>query len=728
MKPTDNVSMENTIPKEDSFYILATDSSADEVTRVLKDGETFAVFDRHGDIESVGLGQQGLYHEGTRFLSHLLFKLGNARPFLLNSTIKEDNLLFVVNLTNPDVYRAGKIVLSRGTLHITRTKLLRQSTCYETLKLINYGLSPVDVQFSLEFGADFVDIFEVRGMTRQHRGVRRDEAPEADELRFAYHGLDGLLRRTRVRCSPAPDSLTMSGAFFRHELQPKEEKEFVLSYACEIDGAPPAGLGYSRARHDAEAALKSLQSGDCHISTSNEQFDEWLNRSTSDLHMMFTATPFGFYPYAGVPWFSTAFGRDGIITALEYLWVNPDIAKGVLGYLASVQANENNPDRDAEPGKILHETRRGEMAALKEIPFDLYYGSVDATPLFVMLAGAYFDRTNDLEFIKSIWPQINLAIRWLDEYGDRDGDGFIEYARYSPKGLVHQGWKDSWDAVSHTDGSLAQAPIALCEVQGYAYAAKLAAATMAAALGESDRSAAFLAEAERLRENFHRVFWCEEISTFALALDGEKRQCRVKSSNAGHCLYTHIANIEQARDIAATLMAEQSFSGWGVRTLDASEARFNPMSYHNGSIWPHDNALVAMGLARYDYKEYAAKIFGGLFEASLFVEYRLPELFCGFSRHEGEAPVPYPVACSPQSWSAASVFLLLQAMLGMKIQAAASRLSFVRPVLPDFLDTVEVKNLRVGRGSVDLLVHRRAGYAIVEIERREGHIEIFTEA
>ena len=719
--------METTATKEDTFYISATDSAADEVTRVLKDGETFAVFNRHGDIESVGLGQGGLYHEGTRFLSHLLFKLGNARPFLLNSTIKEDNLLFVVNLTNPDVYQTGKIVLPRGILHITRTKLLRHSTCFETVKFINYGLSPVDVQFSLEFGADFLDIFEVRGMTRQHRGIRRDEAPDPDELRFAYHGLDGVPRRTRVRCSPAPDSLTMVGAFFRHNFQPKEEKEFFLSYSCEIDGAPRAAVNYSGARHEAEASLQSLQSGECHISTSNEQFNEWLNRSTSDLHMMFTATPFGFYPYAGVPWFNTAFGRDGIITALEYLWVNPDIAKGVLGYLAAVQAKEINPDRDAEPGKILHETRRGEMAALGEIPFDLYYGSVDATPLFVMLAGAYLERTHDVEFIRSIWPQINLAIQWLDEYGDRDGDGFIEYARYSPKGLVHQGWKDSWDAVSHDDGSLAQAPIALCEVQGYAYAAKLAGAAMASVLGEVERSEALLNQAAKLRENFHRSFWCEEISTFVLALDGEKRQCRVKSSNAGHCLYTAIANIQQARSIATTLMSEQSFSGCGIRTLDASEARFNPMSYHNGSIWPHDNALIAAGLARYDYKEYAGKILSGLFEASLFVEYRLPELFCGFARLEGGGPVPYPVACSPQSWSAASVFLLLQAMLGMKIQAAASRLSFIRPALPDFLDTLEVKNLKVGSGAVDVLVHRRARYAIVEIEQRDGAVEVFTE-
>ena len=719
--------MEPAIPKDDTFYIVATEPAADEVTRVMKDADTFAVFNRYGDIESGGLRQQGLYHDGTRFLCHLLFTLGNARPFLLNSTIKEDNLLFVVHLTNPDVYQAGNIVLPRGVLHIIRTKLLHEATCFETLRFINYGLSPVDVHFSLEFGADFVDVFEVRGMTRPHRGMRRDEAPTSDELRFAYHGLDGVLRRTRIHCSPAPEGLTSSGAFFREKLKPKEEKEFSLTYSCEIDGVSPVLSTYGRARQEAESALEQFQSQDCHVTTSNEQFNEWLHRSTSDLHMMFTPTEFGFYPYAGVPWFSTAFGRDGIITALEYLWVNPDIAKGVLGYLASVQAREKNPDRDAEPGKILHETRRGEMAALKEIPFDLYYGSVDSTPLFVMLAGAYFERTNDLEFIKSIWPHIQLAIQWLDNYGDSDHDGFIEYARYSHKGLVHQGWKDSWDAVSHADGSLAHAPIALCEVQGYAYAAKLTAAALSSVLGETARSDALREEARRLQENFDKSFWCEEISSFAFALDGEKRQCRVRSSNAGHCLYTQIANVGHGRAVANTLMREQSFSGWGVRTLDASEARFNPMAYHNGSVWPHDNALIAAGLARYGFKEDAGKILGGLFEASLAFEYRLPELFCGFSRHAGEGPVPYPVACSPQAWAAGAVFSLLQSMLGMKIDASSSRVSFTRPVLPEFLDSIELKNLRVGSGSVDILAHRRARYAIIEVQRQEDAVEVVTE-
>ena len=712
---------------EDTFYILATDAPADYVSRVLKDGETFAVFDPHGDIQAAGVGQEGLYHEGTRFLSRLLFKLGNARPFLLNSVVTEDNSLFVVNLTNPDVYQRGQIMLPRGTLHITRRKLLRESRCHETLRFINYGLSSVEVYFSMEFDADFADLFEVRGMTRERRGVRRVGTIEADQLCFAYEGLDGVLRRTRIQCASAPDYLTANGATFVQRFGPKEEKEFFLTYGCQINGSAFVDVSYRQAHAEVEVALKTLQAKDCQIRTSSIQFNEWLVRSSSDLHMMFTATPYGFYPYAGVPWFSTSFGRDGIITALEYLWVNPEIARGVLGYLAALQAKQRDPDRDAEPGKILHETRKGEMAALREIPFDLYYGSVDATPLFVVLAGAYFDTTHDLGFIRSIWPHIAFALRWIDNYGDRDGDGFIEYERRSSTGLIHQGWKDSWDSVFHSDGTLAEGPIALCEVQGYAYAAKLAGAAIASALGQTKKARVLLTQAEVLKETFQKVFWCEEISTYALALDGEKQPCKVSASNAGHCLYAGVAEMQQATRIANTLMQEHSFSGWGVRTLAVAEARYNPMSYHNGSIWPHDNALIAAGLARYGFKDHASRILSGLFAASLFVEYRLPELFCGFYRRDGEGPVPYPVACSPQSWSAASVFLLIQAILGMKIDAAASRLSFVRPVLPEFLDEIQIKNLKVGTGSVDLRIHRRARYATVEIERREGSVEVSTE-
>ncbi|HEY7220412.1 MAG TPA: amylo-alpha-1,6-glucosidase [Candidatus Binatia bacterium] len=713
---------------EDEFYILATDASAEAPKRVLKDSETFAVFDLYGDIQANGPCQEGLYHEGTRFLSHLAFKLGRTRPFLLNSNVQKDNLLFIANMTNPDIYQTGKIILPRGTLHITRTKMLWQATCYETLKFSNYGLSSIEVQFSVEYCADFADLFEVRGMTRERKGVLHEARLEQSRLRFDYTGLDGVARRTQVECSPAPDSLSADGLLFRYRLDPRQKREFYLTYSCQIGDAPAAQASYSRARAAAQTTLALEKTPECRVHTSNERFNDWLVRSSADLHMMFTRTPLGVYPYAGVPWFSTAFGRDGIITALEYLWINPPIASGVLSYLAATQAQEIDAQQDAEPGKIMHETRTGEMAALGEIPFSRYYGTVDATPLFVMLAGAYYESTHNLDFIRSIWPNIEHALNWLESYGDRDGDGFIEYARYSANGLVQQGWKDSWDSVSHADGSLATAPIALCEVQGYAYAAWRAAAGIASALGHVEKSQALLARAEKLKDDFHKQFWCADISTYALALDGQKRQCRVKSSNAGHCLYTGIADKEHAGKVADTLMDKDSFSGWGVRTLAASEARFNPMAYHNGSVWPHDNALIAGGLARFGFKEYANKIFAGLFRASMFVEFRLPELFCGFEELDGQGPVPYPVACAPQSWSAAAVFSLLGAVLGLRVDGAASRLSFVRPTLPDFLDEIAINNLTVGAGAVDLLIHRRAHSATIEIRRRSGDVEVITES
>ncbi|HKW86823.1 MAG TPA: amylo-alpha-1,6-glucosidase, partial [Nitrospiraceae bacterium] len=662
--------MDDIIRVNDQFYVLATSPMVDDRSRVLKQGETFAVFDCYGDIQPVLLSEQGLYYEGTRFLSRLELSVGDDRPMLLSSTVKADNALFTVDLTNPDICRNGEVVIPRGTLHLLRTKFLWQGACYERLCISNYESVSIDVALSFLFEADFADIFEVRGRKRARKGQHLQETIEVESVHLAYEGLDGVIRRTHVKCSPRPQRISSSTVGFEISLQPKEEATFLLTVSCESAGRVSCAYSYDHAFLEAEYALKTAAANDCAIETSNEQFNEWLNRSQQDIHMMVTETPEGPYPYAGVPWFSTPFGRDGIITALEYLWVNPDIAKGVLSYLASTQAVEVIPEQDAEPGKILHESRKGEMATLGEIPFGRYYGSVDATPLFLLLAGAYYDRTGDHAFIEKIWPNIELALRWMDKFGDRDRDGFVEYARHSPNGLVHQGWKDSRGAVFHADGTPTEGPIALCEVQGYVYEAKCRAAQLACVLGQAETAQQLLRQAQALQERFEQAFWCEELSTYALALDGQKRQCKVRTSNAGHCLFTGIASQERARCIADSLLGKDFFSGWGIRTVAASEARFNPMSYHNGSVWPHDNALIAIGLARYGLKESVLKIMTGLFDASLLVDlHRLPELFCGFVRRPGESPTLYPVACAPQAWSAASVFMLLQACLGLTIHA-----------------------------------------------------------
>jgi glycogen debranching enzyme len=714
--------MQDIVRLTDNYYIVASTSTTDDV-RVLKQGDSFGVFDRGGDIQRSGLGEQGIYHEGTRFLSLLSLRLGNLRPFLLNSTIKKDNLLFSANLTNPDIYIDGAVVLRRGDLHIFRTKFIWQACCFETLELVNYSLAPVEMFFTLQFDADFADIFEVRGMKRDRRGRRLPDETVADSVTLGYEGLDGVIRRSEVKFLPGPETLSASHAQFHRILSPGKREQVEISYAFHINRSHPAPRLSSTAFGEAQRAADSCRAEECLVLSSNSEFNLWLDRSLADLRMMFTETGHGLYPYAGVPWFSTPFGRDGIITALSFLWINPCIAKGVLRYLAANQAQEIVAEKDATPGKILHEARQGEMAALGEIPFGRYYGSTDATPLFVMLAGAYYDRTDDLGFIRSIWSQVGAALDWIDKYGDVDGDGFVESVRQSARGLVQQGWKDSWDSISHQDGTLPRGPIALCEVQAYVYGAKLAGAHLAENLGHTARAAALFDEAAALRKKFNDVFWCEELSTYAVALDHDKRPCRVVTSNAGHCLFTGIASNEYARRVARTLLSDDGFSGWGVRTLSAREVRYNPMSYHNGSVWPHDNAIAAAGFAKYGLKEETNRILTALFDASLsFDLQRLPELFCGFPRREGEGPTHYPAACAPQAWAAASVFLILQASLGLSVDASASQVTFSAPLLPQCIDELHIRGFKVGQASLDLVVDR--AFRGIGVERREGDVNL----
>lgn len=709
----------------DPFYIQATSPLGDEHSRVLKHGETFAVFDHAGDIKPIGLGEQGLYHEGTRFLSCLVLALCDECPLFLSSTVKEDNDLLEADLTNPDISRDGRIVIPRGTVHIARSQFLWQGTCYHRVSFRNYGLAPIQMTFSLSFEADFKDIFEVRGSRRERRGHFFPERVEDRAIVLAYEGLDNVIRQTRLEFTPPPLSMSDGEAVFVVSLPQGSETTFFLTIACAIGATVSLPLSYDDALAVVDQSTRSAAMRACLLSTTNERFNLWLTRSVSDLHMMISETAQGPYPYAGVPWFSAMFGRDGIITALECLWFYPELARGVLTNLAATQARHAIPAQDAEPGKILHETRRGEMAALGEIPFGRYYGSVDGTPLFVMLAGAYYERTADRNLIEALWPNIELALQWIDTSGDADGDGFVEYSRKSPTGLVQQGWKDSHDSVFHADGSLAQGPIALCEVQGYVYAARRYAAALAAALGHTARAQELGHQAQTLQERFEHAFWCEELSTYALALDGKKRPCRVRTSNAGHCLLTGIASPERARSIAQVLLDADSNSGWGIRTVAATAARYNPMSYHNGSVWPHENALIALGLAQYGLKTPVLKIMTGLFEASRYVDLqRMPELFCGFPRRPGQGPTLYPVACAPQSWAAAAIFLLLQACLGLQIDGTRARISFTHPRLPEFLNEVRISHLKVGDASVDCLLQRHAHHVGVNVLRRQGDVEI----
>lgn len=709
-----------------TYYIQATSAPPDYEALVLKKDETFGVFDRYGDVDASERNKEGVYHHGTRFLSCLKFTLLDSRALLLSSTVRNDNVLLAVDMTNPDIFDDGSLLLPRGTLHIYRRQFLWNNCLYVSLGVRNYAVTPVGIGFALEFGADFVDIFEVRGERRQYRGVLKEPRIDGPSgtIVLEYQGLDAVNRRTVIWSSPQSQVILPSRLHFTLQLPPGEEQRLDFSFGFEVGHQTATHVDLAAGLAAATADQESVGLAQ-RITTSNVQFDAWIERSRADLNMLLTKGPCGLYPYAGVPWFSTPFGRDGIITALQCLWLTPEVARGVLSYLAATQAKDHSPERDAEPGKILHEAREGEMAALGEIPFGRYYGSIDSTPLFLMLAGAYYRRTGDLAFIESLWSNIDLASRWIDEYGDSDGDGFVEYSRQTEKGLANQGWKDSHDAIFHADGQLAVGPIALCEVQGYVYRAKLSVADIAAALGHQEIAQRKQSEALDLKKAFEKAFWCESISTYAIALDGQKRQCQVRTSNAGQCLFSGIADDEHAAKIAEQFNADSSFSGWGIRTVAASEARYNPMSYHDGSVWPHDNSLIAAGMARYRLTPVAARIFGGFLDASAFLSlHRLPELFCGFTKRHGKGPTLYPVACSPQAWSAGAVFLLLQSSIGLSIDAIDKQIVLTRPVFPPFLESVRIRNIEAGDASVDLVLFRSGNAIAVTVERRSGLVDV----
>jgi glycogen debranching enzyme len=718
--------VDDVIRLHDRYYILATSGLSDDRTRVLKHGDTFAVFDRYGDVQPIGLGQQGIFDRGTRHLSRLDARIGGTRPMLLSSTLERDNAVLVASLTNPDLQRNGQVDIARNSVHLERASVIHDGTCYTRLSLRNFELVPVDLVLAIFFEADFADVFEVRGVRRERRGTLHEPVVADGRVILAYTGLDNVTRRTTIAFDRPAEALTASRADLVVHLPSAGRTDIEMTIDCRANGeSPTRRRTFDDAVHAARASILTAAEHECTVRTSSPSFNEWLHRSTADLAMMTTQTPYGPYPYGGVPWYCTPFGRDGITTALEQLWMNPALARGVLRFLAATQATEARPESDAEPGKIVHEMREGEMAALGEIPFARYYGSVDATPLFVLLAGAYYARTGDDELVTELWPSVSRALDWIHGPGDPDGDGFVEYQRRSRDGLRNQGWKDSEDAVFHADGTLADGPIALCEVQGYVYAAKRSAARLAGIVGERERARVLLAEARALRAHFEATFWCDDLSTYALALDGQKQPCRVRTSNAGHCLFTGIASPMRARLVAGTLTHPDMFSGWGVRTVASDERRYNPMSYHNGSVWPHDNAIIAAGMARYHLGHYAERILQGLFDAVQWVDLqRLPELMCGFARMPSAGPTLYPVACAPQAWSAGAVHMLLASCLGISVDGPERRIRFTYPRLPAFLDTIWITHLRVGDGLVDLELRRYGDDVGVNVLRRDGAVEV----
>ncbi|WPO42621.1 amylo-alpha-1,6-glucosidase [Tardiphaga sp. 42S5] len=708
---------------ESPFYIPMT-GPASRPRRALKHDDTFVVLDSHGDIGASAGGPDGLFNADTRYLARLELALNDVQPLLLGSNLRDDNSSLTVDLTNPDIYRNGRLVLQKDMLHIVRTFFLWRGAAYQRIGLQNHGEHRASFDLTLSFDNDFADLFEVRGEKRKHRGIATSRLVGPSDVALEYIGLDGRSLSTMVHFDPRPTRLAANTATYHFELKPQQTTSLFVAASCNAEvGHKPVPFFRGLLAHRRE--MRNFSKGAATVETSNDIFNEVLCQAMADLSILMTNTPQGRYPYAGIPWYSTTFGRDGLITALQLLWIDPRVARGVLKRLAAFQAKSVDPLADAEPGKILHEMRGGEMAALREVPFAQYYGSVDSTPLFVMLAGMYVERTGDDETLRELWPAVEAALGWIDGPGDPDKDGFVEYQRATEQGLQNQGWKDSYDAIFHADGKLAEGNIALAEVQGYVFAAKHLASRLALRIGLPDKARQLEAEAEQLAARFEEAFWCEELGTYALALDGKKMPCAVRASNAGQLLFTGIVREDRARMVAADLMRPHFFTGWGIRTIARGEARYNPMSYHDGSIWPHDNALITLGLARYGLKHSVEAVFKGLFDTAAYMDLRrLPELFCGFQREKRRGPTLYPVACAPQAWASATPYTLLEAALGIEFDVARGEIRFRNPRMPAFLQYVILRDLRLGESSVDLCLRKHENDVSLEVLRTRGQIQV----
>ena len=712
----------------DDAYSVATNavetSDTDGLERLmaLKDADTFLVADGWGDLKG---GADGLFDRDTRLLSRFVMTAGATRPSRLSSGVTRDNVFFTCHSTNRPLPPMGGRSAPAGVLHIERRRFVWQRRMFERVRIVNHGIEDVLLPLAFDFGADFADIFQVRGTFRPEHGVAEPPAQDGRRVTFRYRGLDDVERMSCLAFSDAPARLTGSRAEFMFSLPKGKRCDLYIECGAEACEAPDKARFRMNALQARIAMRVRRRRGASLRGPRSPRFNDWLDQSRADVALLTTDLPTGPYPYAGVPWFSTPFGRDGIITAWQMLWLDPSLAKGVLTYLARRQATEVSAFQDSAPGKIMHETRGGEMSSLGEVPFGLYYGGVDTTCLFVALAGAYARRTGDFETIRGLWPSLVAAAGWMQDNADLGGDGLITYQRGAASGLSNQGWKDSEDSIFHRDGRFPKGPIALLEVQGYAFAAWQAMADLALALGD-DRRADWIARADVTRQLVEDRFWMEDEGFYAIALDGDGDQCRSIGSNAGHLLFTGLPSPERAKRVTRRMLSAEFRSGWGIRTLATGQARFNPMSYHNGSVWPHDTAMAAAGMARYGERHAVSLLLGEVHASAAHFHLRLPELFCGFERRPGEPPVAYPVACLPQAWAAGSVFLMLQASLGISIDAISGVVEIDDPVLPSGIDRLNVTNLQVGDGVVDLTFQQVGAHTVVIPRRREGPVVLRT--
>jgi glycogen debranching enzyme len=705
---------------------------------VIKNEDLFFLTKLDGSVPLEGKHGFGLYYHDCRYLAGYQVQIADADPTVLVSNA-DDGFAAVFELTNPEIAIREDEHIKLNEIGIKWQRILDagKNALYEVFTFQNFSRRKVTFPFALIYHSDFQDVFSIRGLVPVQPGKRRKPAWEDGMLNFAYEGGDGLYRSLSVSFSPLPQKRQATSARFQFTLEPNGVKELFVSLIVteSVTGKQV------KPRSESQPDLRGIK--DYFNHTSEEWLQGWakvssdstllnhlLDRSLRDLRMLSIRLHGENYFAAGVPWFVALFGRDSIITALQTLAFNQRLAADTLRLLARFQGREVNEWREEQPGKILHELRIGELAHLGQIPHNPYYGTVDATPLFLVLLAAHASWTGDLSLFHELREHIERALTWIDQYSDSVGDGFADYRSAAGSALINQGWKDSGNAVVNQDGSLAKPPIALVEVQGYIYRAKMDMADIFERAGEPDRAHKLREEARKLKERFNQAFWLEDLGVYAMALQAGGEPVAVVSSNAGHALWAGIADGEKAERTAKRLMAEDMFSGWGIRTLSALEKTYNPTAYHLGSVWPHDNSIIAAGFRQYQFDDYAAQIFAGLSEASLhFTSDRLPELFCGFTDQDYHVPVRYPVACHPQAWAAGSLPYLTTAFLGLHPEGFAHRLRIRRPLLPQNVDRILVRGIKVGGASADINFERASGGAIaVDVIALDGELNVALES
>ena len=690
----------------------------------LIDGKSFLSTTVAGDISPAGAPDVGLFHDDTRFLSQLELRIFGHRAVVLSSST-EKTYASQIELTTGTIPLRDSFDLPENTIHIRREQLLGGATFFDRLAFENFNLIPLEFVVEITFDADFVDVFQVRGISRQRRGHYFQPVVRADSITFPYCGLDRVTRSTEIHIAPAPTRIEGRTARWELKLQPLKTINLSLTVTTRAGDEKKNGRGRGqefqstlRMRREAFAVWQKDSTA---FSSSNEAFDEALLNATGDFHALQIPEGKERIIAAGIPWFATIFGRDSIIAAYQSLLMNPQLAVDTLRVLARYQGSKVNDWQDEQPGKILHEYRTGEMTRCGEMPFGPYYGSVDATPLFLILLSETFNWTADEVLVRELLPAAYNALKWIDEYADLDGDGFIEYLRRSPRGLVNQGWKDSWDANMHRDGEVAKPPIALAEVQGYVYDAKYRMASLLRSFGDVATADKLKREAAEMAKRFDKAYWRPQLGFYAMALDAGKKPLDVIASNPGHLLFTRILSRDRARAVVGRLMRPDMFSGWGWRTMSQEEKIFNPLSYHRGSVWPHDNSIIAHGMSLYEFREPAQRILTSLFQTAVnFRDYRLPELFCGVQRREFDEPVHYPVSCSPQAWASGAMFLILNSVLGIRPSAPRKELNILNPMLPEWLEKLRIRNLRVGNSRVGLDFQRQGNRTFCNVVELDG--------